>query len=154
MSSNTKRLLAAIPYLLILSLVVSVNLLGIYNYSFYGINVSVYGLLPYIIYVVIFSQSDDDFVKHHTIASLGTFFVYFTLVSLYTWMMHVLGYQVNTIEVAQLLEANSSTWIAIAPLLLIIIHALLSCARGVMLAYKLHFPDRHDVECDAPDSEG
>ncbi len=132
---------AAILYLLILVLVVNVHFIGLSDFSLYGINISLYSLSAYVIYSAFMAANSDAFVRHHVIASVGTFFVYFFLSSLYSGMMYVLGYEVNVIYLTLLREANFSTWVAIGPLLAILLHTLMSAIRGIILSMKCKDPD-------------
>jgi hypothetical protein len=72
---------------------------------------------------------------------VGTFFVYFFLSSLYSGMMFVLGYQVNVISWPLLQQANFATWVALGPLLAILVHTLMSAVRGVILSLQTKDPD-------------
>jgi cellulose synthase/poly-beta-1,6-N-acetylglucosamine synthase-like glycosyltransferase len=132
---------AAGVYLLILVLVVNVHFIGLADISLYGINISIYSLLAYILYSLFLAGSSDNFVRHHLIASVGTFFVYFFLSSLYSGMMFVLGYQVNVISWPLLQQANFATWVALGPLLAILVHTLMSAVRGVILSLQTKDPD-------------
>ncbi len=128
-------------YLLILVLVVNVHFIGLSDFSLFGINISIYSLLVYVLYSAYLVSSRDPFVHQHLIASVGTFFVYFSLSSLYSGMMFVLGYEVNVIGWAELKGANFATWVAIGPLLAILAHTLMSALRGIMLSIKCKDPE-------------
>ncbi len=128
-------------YLLILILVVNVHFIGLVDFSLFGINISLYSLLAYILYSVFLAANKDSFIHHHLLASVGTFFVYFFLTSLYSGMMFVLGYEVNVIDITLLQGANFATWVAIGPLLAILVHTLMSAVRGIMLSMKCKDPD-------------
>ena len=128
-------------YLLILIQVVNVHFIGLSDISLFGINISLYSLLAYILYSVFLASNNDPFVRHHLAASVGTFFVYFFLSSLYSGMMFVLGYEVNVIGWSLLKGANFATWVAIGPLLAILVHTLMSAVRGIMLSMKCKDPD-------------
>lgn len=142
MNPVTSQLLAATGYLLILVLVLNVHFFGLYEYSLYGINLSIYSLGAYLVYAVAATQVEDALVRQHALASIGTFFVYFILSSLYSGMMHALGYQLGVIDFAALARANFSTWVAIAPLLVILLHTLLSVGRGLWLVSQRRYPER------------
>jgi hypothetical protein len=90
--------------------------------------------------------SSDSFVRHHLNASVGTFFVYFFLSSLYSGMMFALGYQVNVITLPLLQQANFATWVALGPLLAILVHTVMSAVRGVWLSLQGKDPDGRLVE--------
>lgn len=127
---------AALVYLLILVLVVNVHFLGLVDFSYYGINLSGYSLFAYIAYSIVLAFSRDPFVRQHLNASLGVFFVYLFLSSLYSGMMFALGYQVSLISLSLLQGANFATWIAITPLLAILAHAMLSAVYGMVVSLK------------------
>ncbi|MEN8170621.1 MAG: hypothetical protein ABFS08_10405 [Pseudomonadota bacterium] len=132
---------AAVVYLLILVLVVNVHFIGLADFSLYGINISIYSLLAYVLYSLLLVSSSDKFVHHHLLASASTFFVYFFLSSLYSGMMFVLGYEVNVISWSLLQQANFSTWVALGPLMAILAHTLMSAVHGIMLSMKSKDPD-------------
>jgi hypothetical protein len=131
----------AMVYLLILIMVVNVHFIGLADISLFGINISIYSLLAYILYSLLLTANSDHFVRHHLIASVGTFFVYFFLSSLYSGMMFLLGYEVNVISWSLVKGANFSTWIALGPLLAILAHTLMSAVHGIMLSLKCKGPD-------------
>ena len=133
--------LVAMVYLLILVMVVNVHFIGVADISLYGINISIYSLLAYILYSLFLVTNSDSFIHHHLVASVGTFFVYFFLSSLYSGMMFMLGYEVNVIDWSLLKEANFSTWVAIGPLLAILAHTLMSAVHGIMLSLQSKTPD-------------
>jgi hypothetical protein len=137
---------AAIGYLLILVLVINVHFIGLADISLYGINISIYSLLAYILYSLFMAGSSDHFVRNHLNASVGTFFVYFFLSSLYSGMMFALGYQVNVITLPLLQQANFSTWVALGPLLAILVHTVMSAVRGVWLSLQGKDADGRLVE--------
>jgi hypothetical protein len=132
---------AAMVYLLILILVVNVHFIGLSDISLFGINISLYSLLAYLLYSVLLAGNSDPFVRHHLVASVGTFFVYFFLSSLYSGIMFVLGYEVNVVGWSLLQGANFATWVAIGPLLAILLHTLMSAVRGFMLSINGKDPD-------------
>lgn len=132
---------AAIGYLLILVVVVNVHFLGLVDYNFFGINISIYSLLAYILYCLYLANSHDEFLRQHLFASVGAFFVYFFLSSLYSGMMFMLGYQVNLISWELLSQANFATWVAIGPLLAILVHALMSAVHGIRVSLQGRDPD-------------
>ncbi|QKQ25208.1 hypothetical protein [Candidatus Reidiella endopervernicosa] len=134
MSGIKREWLAAMVYLLILVLVVNVHFIGLADLNVYGINISLYSTFAYIFYCLILVGYKDDYVRHHMIVSVGTFFVYFFLSSLYSGMMFVLGYEVNVISWALLKNANFGGWVAIAPLLAILVHTAMSAVRGIKLS--------------------
>ncbi|MCW8918084.1 MAG: hypothetical protein OQL08_04660 [Gammaproteobacteria bacterium] len=145
-STVMKTWQAALVHLLILVMVVNVHLIGLADVSLYGINISLYSLLAYILYSLFLSSSRDPFLRHHLNASVGTFFVYFFLSSLYSGMMFVLGYQVNVIHWALLQQANFSTWVALAPLLAILVHTVMATVRGAMLALQGRDADGRPID--------
>jgi len=128
-------------YLLILIQVVNVHFIGLADYRLYGINISIYSLFPYLIYSAFMVGNNQVFVRHHLIASVGIFFVYFFLSSLYSGMMFVLGYEVNVISLPLLQGASFATWVAIAPLLAILAHTLMSAVRGIVITLQGKDPD-------------
>jgi hypothetical protein len=132
---------AAPVYLLILVVVVNVHFLGLAEISLYGINISLYSLLAYLLYSLLLLASREPMVRHHLLASAGIFVVYFFLSSLYSGMMFVLGYQVNVVYWALLQQANFATWVALGPLLAILAHTVMSAVRGVMLCLQGKDPD-------------
>ena len=131
----------AVVYLLILILVVNVHFIGLADISLFGINISFYSLLAYSLYSLFLVGNRDPFVHQHLIASVGTFFVYFFLSSLYSGMMFMLGYEVNVIHWSLLQGANFSTWVALGPLLAILTHTLMSTVRGIRLSLKCQDPE-------------
>lgn len=145
MSAFKKEWQAAIAYLLIVILVVNVHFIGLADFSFYGINVSIYSLLACIIYSLFLLSQKDSFIQLHLAVSAGTLFVYLLLSSLYSGMMHILGYEVNVISLAMIQKANFSTWVALGPLLAILVHTLMSASRGVMLCLQHKDPDGKPV---------
>lgn len=141
MSAFKREWQAAIAYLLILILVINVHVIGMADFSFYGINISIYSLLACVIYSLFLLSNRDRFIQQHLMVSAGTLFIYLLLSSLYSGMMYVLGYEVNVLKPSLLQQANFSTWIALGPLLVILIHTIMSSVRGMILCLQYKDPD-------------
>ena len=141
MNSIKREWLAAIPYLLTLVLIINVHVIGFYDFSIVGINISIYSFAPLIIYYLLQMRNQDLFVQHHMIASIGNLFVYLVLSSLYSGVMFMLGYRVSVIDAELVMAANFNTWVAIGPLVAILVHTALSSVRGVRLALRQSYPD-------------
>lgn len=132
---------AAIAYALVLMLVVNVHFLGLADYIFYGINISVYSLAAYIIYCLYLVSGRDEFLRQHLYTSVSAFLVYFILSSLYSGMMYILGYQVSVISWGLLAKASFATWVAVGPLLAILAHAMMSAVHGIRVSLQGRDPD-------------
>lgn len=141
MNSIKKEWLAAIPYFLTLVLIINVHFIGLYDFSVVGINISFISLAPLVFYYMLMFRNQELFVQHHMMASVGNLFVYLVLSSLYSGVMFMLGYRVNVIDVDLITAANFNTWIAIAPLLAILVHTGLSALHGIRLALKQLYPE-------------
>jgi len=128
--------LAAISYLLILPIIVNVHLLGITDGYYFGIEVSLISTAPYIIWYAFFFNHKDAFIKHHAHTSMCLFFVYFVLVSLNGFIMYSLGYRMNIVDPTLLMNANSTTWMVMGPLLMILLYTLISITQGVICAFR------------------
>ena len=132
---------AALVYLLIAVMVVNVHFIGLADLIIYGIHISLYSLLAYLLYSLYLLGNSGDFIRHHLIAAAGTFFVYFSLTSLYSGMMFVLGYEVSVISWPLLQQANFATWVALGPLLAVLLHTLMSAGRGIRLSLQRRDPE-------------
>ncbi|VAX06552.1 hypothetical protein MNBD_GAMMA26-263 [hydrothermal vent metagenome] len=141
MSDSKARLLAATSYLLILPILVNVHLLGITDGYFYGVEVSLISTAPYLIWYAFFFNHDDAFIKHHAHTSMCLFFVYFVLVSLNGFIMFSLGYRMNIIDPVMLMNANSTTWLVMGPLIMILIYTIISISQGVICALRQQYMD-------------
>jgi len=141
MNFMKREWLAAIPYLLTLILIINVHVIGLHDFSIIGINISIYSLVPLLGYYLLVMGNRDHFVQHHMINSMGNLFVYLVLSSLYSGVMFMLGYRVGVIDAELLAAANFNTWIAIAPLIAILVHTTLSSVHGTSLALKQLYPN-------------
>ncbi len=141
MKSIKSEWLAATPYLLTLVLIINVHILGLHDFSLAGINISLLSLAPLAVFYLLQMRNRDLLVQHHIVASLGNLFMYLVLTSLYSGMMYMLGYHVSVIDYAVLAAANMNTWVAITPLIAILLHTVFSSVRGVRLALKKLYPD-------------
>ena len=133
--------LAALPYLLILVLIINVHIIGLHDYSVAGINISLYSLAPLVLYYLLMMRSQDLLIQHHMVASVSNLLVYIVLSSLYSGVMFMLGYHVSVLSMDLLTEANFNTWIAIAPLIAILAHTAMTSVHGTHLALKQLYPD-------------
>ncbi|MCW8827260.1 MAG: hypothetical protein OQK78_12650 [Gammaproteobacteria bacterium] len=133
--------LAALPYLLILILIINVHILGLQDVSVAGINISLYSLAPLILYYLLMMRNQDLLVQHHMVASVGNLFVYLVLSSLYSGVMYMLGYRVGVLNMELLSAANFNTWIAIGPLIAILVHTAMTSVHGIIQALKQQYPE-------------
>ena len=141
MNSIKSEWLAATPYLLTLVLIVNVHIIGLHDFSVAGINISLLSLAPLVIFYLLQIRNKELLVQHHIVASLGNLFMYLVLSSLYSGVMYMLGYHVSVIDPELLAVANMNTWVAIGPLIAILLHTTFSSVRGTRLALKGLFPD-------------
>ena len=141
MNSIKSEWLAATPYLLTLVLIVNVHIIGLHDFSVAGINISLLSLAPLVIFYLLQMRNKELLVQHHIVASLGNLFMYLVLSSLYSGVMYMLGYHVSVIDPELLAVANMNTWVAIGPLIAILLHTTFSSVRGTRLALKGLFPD-------------
>ena len=141
MNSIKSEWLAATPYLLTLVLIVNVHIIGLHDFSVAGINISLLSLAPLVIFYLLQMRNKELLVQHHIVASLGNLFMYLVLSSLYSGVMYMLGYHVSVIDPELLVAANMNTWVAIGPLIAILLHTTFSSVRGTRLALKGLFPD-------------
>ena len=132
---------AALLYLLIAVMVVNVHFIGMADIIIYGIHLSLYSLSAYVLYSLYLLGNSDDFIRHHLASAAGTFFVYFSLSSLYSGMMFVLGYEVSVISWPLLQQANFATWVALGPLLAVLLHTLMSAGRGMRMSLQGRDPE-------------
>ncbi|NOR51696.1 MAG: hypothetical protein GQ470_03670 [Gammaproteobacteria bacterium] len=133
--------LAATPYLLTLVLIINVHIIGLYDFSVAGINISLLSLAPLVIFYLLQMRNQDQLVQHHIVASLGNLFMYLVLSSLYSGVMYMLGYHVSVIDPQLLAGANMNTWVVITPLIAIVLQTVFSSVRGFRLALKRLYPD-------------
>ncbi len=133
--------LAAFPYLLILVLIINVHFLGFHDFSIIGINVSLYSLAPIVLYYLLMMRNQDLLIQHHMVASVGNLFVYIVLSSLYGGVMYMLGYQAIVLDMELLSAANFNTWVAIGPLIAILVHTAMTTIHGIQQALKQQYPE-------------
>jgi hypothetical protein len=147
MNSTKSQWLAAISYLLILPVIVNVHFLGLSDFFFFGIDISMISIAPYLIYVTFLFRSEDSFIKIHVHTSISIFFVYFVLTSLFGFVMYILGYHLNVIDFSILKNANSTTWLAFGPLLAILLYTTIGTVQGIVASFRLRCPggDPEDV---------
>jgi hypothetical protein len=86
-------------------------------------------------------RNHDPFIQHHIVTSIGNLFVYITLSSLYAGVMFMLGYRVGVLDMALLGAANFNTWVAITPLIAILVHTTFTSIHGTRMALQLRHPD-------------
>ena len=141
MNSIKSEWLAATPYLLTLVLIINVHIIGLYDFSVAGINISLLSLAPLVIFYLLQMRNQDQLVQHHIVASLGNLFMYLVLSSLYSGVMYMLGYHVSVIDPELLAGANMNTWVAVTPLIAIVLQTTFSSIRGFRLALKRLYPD-------------
>lgn len=141
MKSIKSEWLAATPYLLTLVLIINVHIIGLHDFSVAGINISLLSLAPLAIFYLLQMRNQELLVQHHIVASLGNLFMYLVLSSLYSGVMYMLGYHVSVIDPELLVAANMNTWVAIGPLIAILLHTTFSSVRGFRLALKSLYPD-------------
>lgn len=132
--------MATIPYVLMLIVVVNVHFLGIYEFYVYGIYLPLLSMIPFVAFVVWQFRSDSPFVRSHVHTALTIFIQYFILVAFLGVVMHILGYQVNIINTETISSANRSSWIAAAPLLVILLWTFISIYQGVRCALAMRYP--------------
>jgi hypothetical protein len=142
MNTNVIKSMAAIPYLLVLLIVINGSILGNYDLYFFGVQLSLITLIPYLIYHFVNRDHAISFIAIHTQKAMSIFFKYFILTIILGIAMNIVGLGIATANIALLFTSGKVGLLLILPLIIVIVYAIISTTLGSIRAFKLILPNK------------
>ncbi len=134
--------MAAIPYLLVLLIVINGNILGNYDLYVFGVQLSFITLIPYMIYHFVNKNNENEFISTHTKRAMSIFIKYFTLTIVLGIVMNIMGFGIATIDPVLLFTSGAVGLLLMLPLFIIVIYAIIAATLGSIRAFKLMLPNK------------
>ena len=141
MSISKIKWMAAIPYLLLLLIVINGNILGNYELYFFGVQLSLITLIPYLIYHFVNKNHDNEFIALHTKMAMGIFFKYFLLTAILSIILNVMGFGVIISNPFVIFGAGAIGMLLMLPLFIVVVYTLVVATKGSIKAFKLIQPN-------------
>ena len=142
MNIDKIKWMAAIPYLLVLLIVINGNILGNYDIEVFGVQLSLITLLPYLIYHFVNRNHDTEFISVHTKRAMSIFLKYFILTIVLSIVMTIMGVGIATVNPVLLFTSGAVGLILMLPLFMVVIYAIIAATLGSIRAFKLILPTK------------
>lgn len=144
MNTDKIKWMSALPYLLLLLMVVNGNILGNHEIDFFGVQLSLMTLVPYLIYYFVNKNNENDFIASHTKKSMSVFIRYFFITVMLNIILNIMGLGILLANSFMFFGAGAVGLILSLPLFIVIIYTLISAVKGSIRAFKLIQPDGNE----------
>lgn len=141
MYDDKVKWMAAIPYILLLLMILNGNLLGNYEIDFFGVQLSLITLLPYLIYHFVNKNHKIEFIALHTRKAMSLFLKYFIFTVILSIALNMMGFGILALNPLLLFSGGFIGLLLILPFFIIIIYTLVAATKGCIKAFKLITPN-------------
>lgn len=142
MNTDKIKWMAAMPYLLVLLIVINGNILGNYDLYIFGVQLSLITLIPYLIYHFVNRNHESEFIATHTKRAMSIFIKYFILAILLGIIMNIMGFGLATVDPILLLTSGAVGLVLMLPLFIVVVYAIITATLGSIRAFKLILPNK------------
>ena len=141
MNVDKVKWMAAVPYFLLLLMIINGNILGNYEINVFGVQLSLITLLPYLIYHFVNRNNENEFIALHTNRAMSIFIKYFVLTVLLSIILTFMGYGVAMSNPLLFFGAGAVGLLLMLPLFIVILYTLVVATKGSINAFKLILPN-------------
>jgi len=142
MSIEKIKWMAAIPYLMVLLIVLNGDVLGNYDINILGIKLSLLTFLPFIIYYFVNRDHENEFISVHVNKSMKYFIRYFVFSMLLSIIVTILGYGVLTFDPVAIFTSGFLGVLFVLPFVVVIILVTVYSVIGSIRSFKLILPNK------------
>ena len=141
---NTDRIkwMAALPYLMVLVIVLNGDVLGNYSINIFGLKLSFYTFLPFIIYHFVNRNHENQFISTHVNRAMSYFIKYFIISVLLSVTLTIFGFGVLTFDPIAIFTSGILGLVFLLPFLLIVVWVIVKSVVGSIRAFKLQLPNK------------
>ena len=150
MDVDKVKWMAAVPYLLVLLIVVNGNVLGNYDIYIFGVQLSLLTLIPYLIYHFVNRNHKIDFISLHTKRAMSVFIVYFVYTIVIGIVMNILGLGIVTLDPFLLSTYGIFGLLSSLLLFAVVLYAIITATQGSIRAFKLILPNKSHWRPNVP----
>ena len=149
---NTDRIkwMGAIPYLMVLLIVVNGDIVGNYDVNILGMKLSLLTFLPFIIYYFVNRDHDNEFISVHVKNAMRYFLRYFVVTMLLSISVTIFGYGVLTFDPVAAFTSGLLGLIFVLPFIAAVILVIIFSVIGSIRAFKLILPDKRAWQYEEP----
>lgn len=134
--------MAAVPYLLVLLIVFNGNILGNYDLYFFGVQLSLITLIPYIIYHYVNRNHENEFISAHTRRAMNIFKKYFVLTIILGIVMNFMGFGLAVVDPVVFFTSGIIGMALLLPLFVVVIYAIITSTLGSIRSFKFQLPNK------------
>ncbi len=142
MTTDKIKWMAAIPYLMVLLIVLNGDILGNYDINILGIKLSFLTFLPYIIYHFVNRSHENEFVSSHVNKAMNYFLKYFVISILLNLSVTLFGFGILTFDPVAIFTSGILGLIFLLPFVVIVIWVTVRSVIGSIQAFKLELPNK------------
>ena len=150
MSVDRLKWMAAIPYFLVMLVVVNGSVMGNYDLYFFGVQLSLITLIPYLVYHFVNRNHENEFIATHTKKAMKIFKIYFILAIVLGVALNFMGFGLVTANPMMVFTSGAVGAVFLIPLFAIVIYAIITCTLGSIRSFKLQLPNKSTWQNDSP----
>lgn len=149
---NTDRIkwMGAIPYLMVLLIVVNGDILGNYDLNIFGVKLSLLTFLPFIIYHYVNRDHYNEFISVHVKNAMKYFLRYFVITVLLKISVIGFGYGILTFDLFAIFTLGYLGLIFLLSFIVVVILVIIFSVIGSIRAFKLILPDKRAWQYKEP----